>query len=106
MPINTSTAAATSDLVNFKFKAFSFTMRYVQFQQTYVDRDCTLLAWEPLDNLQHLAEHAHGGSAMDSVPARSAAEAAELAEDGSNAEPVKHAEQTISLCGLCDFCVE
>jgi hypothetical protein len=57
-----------------------FTMRYVQFQQTYVDRDCTLLAWEPLDNLRHLAEHAHGGSAMDSVPARSAAEAAEPAE--------------------------
>jgi hypothetical protein len=35
-----------------------------------------------------------------------AAEAAELAEDGSNAEPAKHAEQIISLCGPCDLRVE
>src|SRR4029450_9609513 len=45
MPINTSTAAAMSGLVN--LKAFSFTMRYVQFQQTYVDRYCTRQAREP-----------------------------------------------------------
>jgi hypothetical protein len=106
MLINTTAAAAMSDLVNFKFKAFSFTMRYVQFQQTYVDQDCTLLAWEPLANLRHLAEHAHGEVPWTQFLRASAAEAAELAEDGSNAEPVKHAEQTISLCGLCDFCVE
>jgi hypothetical protein len=35
-----------------------------------------------------------------------AAEAAELAEDGSNAEPAKHAEPIISLCGLSDLWVE
>jgi hypothetical protein len=28
------------------------------------------------------------------------------AEDGSNAEPAKHAESIISLCGLSDLCVE
>src|SRR4030095_8926299 len=53
MPINTSTAAAMSGLVN--LKAFSFTMRYVQFQQTYVDRYCTRQSWEPT-NAQRKSE--------------------------------------------------
>ena len=36
---------------------------------------------------------------------RFAAEAAKLAEDGSNAEPAKSAEELLSLCGLGALCV-
>jgi hypothetical protein len=53
-----------------------------------------------------LTEEGTDDRRMAGLKVRSPAEAVELAEDGSNAEPARHAEQIISLCGLCDLCVE